>query len=348
MLIHKNELLFASLHNQHLLKKAPCKKVVSDLCGLQSQFANNPKYALRIRGSDFDEKHWKEGLVKTWTLRGTLHVILEKELGLFLSAQGLPEEWHNAWGLEAGRLRYWVDFIMEQISEGVCRREAIKEQCREKGISAEEEGKVFHGWGGVLYEMSRRGLIAYQCGTAKEFVPCENIQWLESDEARAILLRRYFQAFGPASIEDCVYFTGYKRRDISALMSRFEISSQSVSLEGKDYFYIGTLPSAGDIPPCVYLAGFDQLVMGYRDRSRIMEEQFKPAVTTNSGIVHPTILLKGRLQAKWKKDGKRLVITPFTALSSGDKQMISETGENLFAGEIQEISFQREFDGIPR
>jgi hypothetical protein len=340
MLINKNELLFASLYNQHLLKKAPCRKVVSDLCGLQAQFANNPKYALRIRGSDFDEKRWKEGLVKTWTLRGTLHVVLEKELGLFLSARGLPEEWHNAWGLESSRLRYWADCIMEQVGAGVRRREALKEQCREKGMTAEEEGKVFHGWGGVLYEMSRRGLIAYQCGTAKEFVPCGNIQWLDRDEARAVLLRRYFQAFGPASIEDCVYFTGYKRREIVALMNRFEITPQSVSLGGKDYFYVGKLPTARDIPPCIYLAGFDQLVMGYRDRSRIMEERVKPEVTTNSGIVHPTVLLKGRLEAKWKRDGAKLVITPFTVLSAEDKQLISETGENLFAGEIQEISFQ--------
>jgi hypothetical protein len=79
--------------------------------------------------------------------------------------------------------------------------------------------------------------------------------------------------------------------------------------------------------------------MGYRDRSRMIEERFRPELTTNSGIVHPTVLLKGRLEAKWKKDGEKLIITSFTALSSGDKRLISETGESLFAGEIREISF---------
>jgi hypothetical protein len=66
MEIDSRGLLLASLNNQHLLKKAPCGAVVSELCGLQAQFANNPKYALRIRGSDFSEAAWGEGLVKIW------------------------------------------------------------------------------------------------------------------------------------------------------------------------------------------------------------------------------------------------------------------------------------------
>jgi hypothetical protein len=339
MVIDNEGFLFASLYNQHLLRKAPCKKVVSDLCGLQAQFANNPKYALRIRGSDFDEKHWQEGLVKTWTLRGTLHVVLEKELGLFLSARGIPGEWSNAWGLEGSRLQYWSGFIMEQIGAGIRKRESLKMRCREKGMSREEEERVFHGWGGLLYEMSRRGLIAYQSGTVKEFVPSAGIQRLGRDEARAVLLRRYFQFFGPASIEDCMYFTGYKRREVERLIEQFEIAPQSVLWGGKKYFYARKFPSAGEIPSCVFLAGFDQLIMGYRDRSRMMDERFKLAVTTNSGIVHPTVLLKGRLEAKWKKDGGKLLVTPFTTISSRDKRIICETGENLFDGEIKEVRF---------
>jgi hypothetical protein len=337
MVVDKRGLLAASLHNQRLLKKAPCKQIVSDLCGLQAQFANNPKYALRIRGSDFDEKHWQAGLVKTWTFRGTLHAVPETELGLFLSARGAPGEWHDAWGLEGGRLHYWADFITEQIGAGIRGREALKERCRGTGMTEEEEGKVFHGWGGVFYEMSRRGLIAYQCSTAKEFVSCGDIQWPERDEARAVLLRRYFQAFGPASIEDCMYFTGYRRREIDTLLNQFEITLRSILCGGKEYFYAGTFPAGGDIPQCIFLAGFDQLLMGYRDRSRMLDDRFKKDVTTCSGIVHPTVLLKGRLMAKWKKDGKKLIITPFAPISSRDKRIISETGEGLFAGEINDL-----------
>ena len=79
-MINKKELLYISLRNQHLLKKTEKSIVVSDLCGLQAQFANNPKYALRIRASDFSEMGWGDKLVKIWSLRGTLHAVKIDEI----------------------------------------------------------------------------------------------------------------------------------------------------------------------------------------------------------------------------------------------------------------------------
>lgn len=67
----KEQLLYASLHNLYLLEKADTATIVSDLMGLQAQFANNPKYALQIRASDYSENNWYQGLIKTWTFRGT-------------------------------------------------------------------------------------------------------------------------------------------------------------------------------------------------------------------------------------------------------------------------------------
>jgi hypothetical protein len=69
MEIDSHGLLLASLNSQHLLEKAPCDTVVSDLCGLQAQFASNPKHALRVRGNDFGEDTWEDGLVKIWSFR---------------------------------------------------------------------------------------------------------------------------------------------------------------------------------------------------------------------------------------------------------------------------------------
>jgi hypothetical protein len=333
------ELLAVSLRRQYLDAKAPRRQVLSKLCGLQAQFANNPKYALRIRCVDFDEERWHRGLVKTWTFRKTLHTVLESELGLFLSAQGIPDEWRDGWGLPAGRMAYWSAFLMDRINGGIRGREALKKQCREKGISAEEEGQVFHGWGGLLYEMSRRGLIAYHPGTAKLFVPCPPLQTMPRNEARSVLLRRYFASYGPASIEDAAAFTGYKRREVEALIVEFGIKLRRLSCGGKDYYYLGELSGAPDIPPCIFLAGFDQIIMGYRDRSRVMDGEDRPKVITNSGIIHPTVLLRGRLRAKWKKDGPRLLVSPFRPLSPGDRGLIAETGAALFAGEIQDCRF---------
>ena len=113
MKIDKEQLLYARLKNQFLIERAPCATVVSALCGLQAQFANNPKYALRIRGSDFDESSWSDGLVKIWSFRHTLHTIRLDELGVFLSARGVPEKWEDAWELEGSRIERAAFFLLE-------------------------------------------------------------------------------------------------------------------------------------------------------------------------------------------------------------------------------------------
>lgn len=90
----------------------------------------------------------------------------------------------------------------------------------------------------------------------------------------------------------------------------------------------------------MFLSGFDQLLLGYKDKSRVMDVNDKGKVITNTGIVHPTILLDGRLQAKWKKDGTKLIVTPFTRLSNKKRDLIASKGRELFTSEIKDIVFQ--------
>ncbi|GHV34955.1 hypothetical protein FACS1894187_06630 [Synergistales bacterium] len=339
MEIDRTGLLFASLYNQHLLTKAPCLTVVSELCGLQAQFANNPKYALRIRGSDFSETTWEEGLVKIWSFRKTLHTVLQSEIGLFLSARGVPDGWRDGWNIESNRMAYWSEFLLDMIAGGVYGREALKAKCREKGMVREEEQNVFHGWGGLIYEMNRRGMIAYAPGTAKNFVLCRDVKRMEQDEARAVLLRRYFKSFGPATMEDCAYFTGWKKREIQSVIEKHGIQLNPVLCEAREYFFTD-MPDIGEIPDCIFLSGFDQLLMGYRSRSRMMDEQYKRDVTTNTGIVHPTILLNGRIQAKWKKSGNKLTVTPFHKIPQRDRNKIARHGKKLFQDKALEVEFE--------
>jgi len=330
MKIDKEQLLYARLKNQFLIERAPCAAVVSALCGLQAQFANNPKHALRIRAGDFDESSWSDGLVKVWSLRHTLHTVRLDELGLFLSASGVPEKWEDAWGLKGNQVEHAALFLLEQIRFGVDEREELRKACREAGFRQEELDKIFHGWGGVFYEMNQRGLIAYHPGTRKKFLPCSGVSFMETNEARALVLSRYFQAYGPATLEDCAAFTGYKKREILGLIERHGIMLRSVSVGGADYFYLGVLPGVGTIPPCLFLAGFDQMIMGYKNRECILEDEFKREVITTSGIILPTVLLNGRISARWRIDGARLIIVPFVKLSKKDRSTIAAYGKMLF------------------
>ena len=104
-------------------------------------------------------------------------------------------------------------FIRQQIELGTTQREALKQVCRQAGLGQPLVEKVFYGWGGLIKEMCDRGWIAYQSGTEKSFV-LPQVEWMETEQARHILLERYFQTYGPATWADCAWFTGWKMAEI--------------------------------------------------------------------------------------------------------------------------------------
>ena len=82
----RDELLLRRLNGQHLL--TPGENPAGDLCGLQAQFLRNAVHALRIRCGTAKV----DGLVKTWTLRGTVHLEPEADLPLYIRHCGTAED----------------------------------------------------------------------------------------------------------------------------------------------------------------------------------------------------------------------------------------------------------------
>lgn len=78
------EILLRRLTGQHLIAPADKLSVARDLCGVQAQFMSNALHALRIRSSGLDGGTAADGLVKNWTLRGTVHVFAGSDLPLFI------------------------------------------------------------------------------------------------------------------------------------------------------------------------------------------------------------------------------------------------------------------------
>ncbi|MGI6201171.1 MAG: DNA glycosylase AlkZ-like family protein [Christensenellales bacterium] len=319
------ELLLATLERQYLLHKGDRLTVMADLCGLQAQFAGNPRLALQLRAQDFHPDTWQEGLVKVWTHRNTLHAVRRDELGLYLSAKDQAGPWEDSWwGVPKAVKPYWSEVIREQVAAGNDTREGLKAACRARGMDEPLVQRVFHGWGGLIKEMAMadRGLIAYAMGTDKRFVLPGPVNWMDRDAARLTLLARYFTHFGPATLADCAAFTGYGVTETRRLVGLGALPLREVDCGGARCFYLGALAQSRGLPACVLLAGFDQVLLGYRDRGRVMRREDQPKVITCSGIVFPTILLNGRLRARYKVVAGGVQVTPFEPLSDRAQGLI--------------------------
>lgn len=352
--LSRSELLAVTLERQHLLRRdASCAQVASDLLGLQAQFSGGPRDALRARAADFSLDGWGRGLVKIWSHRGTIHVIPSSELGLHLSARDrrspLTELW-DGWGIPAGEAERWADLIRGELEHGSREREELKAACRAAGMSDWLLERVFNGWGGLLKEMCERGMLVYEPGAVKRFmVPPEPPVWMPRDEARAEMVRRYFAHYGPATVQDCAAFLGYRSTEVAGLIRRAALPLREVTCGGSTLSYLGELPSPAEVrvPGCVLLATFDQLVLGYRDRSRLIDLRDLARVTNRAGIVFAVVLYRGRARARWKREGRRVTLTEFRPLSDTARATIAGRVRRFFSPERVDVRFQGEKDAPP-
>jgi len=346
------ELKIRQLTNQHLLAPADKMTVVRDLCGVQAQFFPNAMHSLKLRSNDYDEQTVGQGLVKNWSVRGTVHVFAESDLPLFIRCNngecyrknewGGYTFWNNerrVWALTPERQRYFSDIIISAVSERAYTRDELKELCRAHCMDAEEEGSMFEAWGRGIRELCERGFMHYVVQEKKAYIASPEFEPIPEEEAKLEIARRYFTNMGPATIHDAMYFTGAKQAEAKNWLKALPV--ESVECEGKTYYYIPNGKSYdNEIPPCIFLAGFDQLMLGYQKKESIyLPQEHLRGIFNLAGIVMPPILLNGKVVGKWKKKDSKLWITLFEALAAKDRKIIQRTAECFWNCELK-ITFE--------
>ena len=334
-------LLYNSLKGLHLLDKADTHTVVSDLMGLQAQFTNYPKASLRIRASDYQEADPFRGLVKIWSHRGTMHLVPEDELGIHLAALDNAGPFQDGyWGISRQDAERWAPFIQEQIGRGNNTRDGLKAACEKAGMREELLHQAFYGWGGLIREMVTRGMIVCGTGTQKEYFIPGSIDWMDRDQARRIFLRRYFEHYGPATVSDCRYFfSNWKRADMDPLLNELLPHLVCTKIGEKKYYSLQEPVTDGILPACVLVPGFDQLVLGYKDRDRMIDRRFLKELTNIAGIVSPSVLVRGQIRARWKLTGAEFTVSAFDRLLKKDEAAIRRKVKEAFGKQVTGIFF---------
>jgi len=149
-------------------------------------------------------------------------------------------------------------------------------------------------------------------------------------DAAALVLRRYLAAFGPASRRDVAAWAGVAQRDfaeawprLSTVAYRDEHGTELLDLPGQP------LPPASTPLPVRLLAHWDQPLLAYADRERIMPLEVKPLKLTLSG--DPTVTVGGRVAASWsvrrEGDAVQLTVTPHIDIRRADRAEIRAEAE---------------------
>ena len=330
------EIKLRRLAGQHLLAPTDTQTVVKDLCGVQAQFLSHALHGLSIRCTEVNT----DGLIKSWTNRGTMHLFSVDDLPLFLH-EGRTHFLRPVDTLEsdayisADRKAYFADLIVDAVSQGIDEREALKAVCEKAGMTESESQSLFDPWGGTIRALCEVGRLCHKVQEKKAYMLCPPFEPMKEASARLELLRRYFTHFGPATIKDAAYFFGTTQSQVKSYLSALPL--EITNLGGKAYFYIGTVSSIDQIPDCLFLAAFDQFLLGYdKTESLVLPKAHLRDIYNLAGIVRPAVLVKGQVAGWWNLKGHKLKIALF---SPADRKMIATAALQQWP-ELKSIVFE--------
>jgi len=131
-----------------------------------------------------------------------------------------------------------------------------------------------------------------------------------------VLVRRYLEGFGPASIADIGRFALVQRSRVKAAVQAL---GELARLEGPDGTVLYDVPGAPlpaeDVPaPSRLMAMWDSILLAYADRGRVIPPGYQKLVTRTNGDVLPTVLVDGYVAGVWRAVGDGIEVTAFHPL----------------------------------
>jgi hypothetical protein len=137
------------------------------------------------------------------------------------------------------------------------------------------------------------------------------------DRSLGILVRRYLEGFGPATVADVARFAMVQRvRVKTAVASMGDALERLDGPEGSVLYDVPGAPRPDadlEAPPRL-LPMWDSVLLAYDDRSRIVPDAYRPIVARNNGDVLPTLLVDGSVAGVWRMGEGGVEVTAFRRL----------------------------------
>ncbi len=287
-------------------------------------------------------------IVRTWLLRGTLHIVAGADVGWMLSLlapkliAGYARRYRELELDEPTMMRSndllasWLDGetqtsppnplsnALERGSNTVSRtfsRAELLARLEENGIVTKGQRGIYILQRAALDGLLCRGLTRGGDDLYRALRPA-SAKTLAQDEALAEFARRYFSSHGPATFQDFVWWTGLKTSDARA---GFEAVKSEFVAEtiGDQTYWMPQESKAKNHDPIHLLSGFDEYILGYKDRSAVLDAEYANQVCPGgNGVFYPTIVSQGRVVGTWKRAFKKgsVIVTPspFTTLNADE------------------------------
>lgn len=165
------------------------------------------------------------------------------------------------------------------------------------------------------------------------WVPGEPLPQLPAAEARAELVRRWLAAYGPGTVADLKWWTGWNLGDVRRAL--VAVGAEEVALEQQEPGYVlpgDSGPTAAVPPYAAMLPSLDPTGMGWVQRDWYLPPEHTAELFDRTGNIGPTVWWDGRIVGGWaqRPDGE-LVWRLLDDVGAEAKAAISAEAERLAA-----------------
>ncbi len=326
-------------------------EVVQAVSGVNAQLPSAMALSLRARvqGLTLQDietcRVGERALVRTWCMRGTMHLLAAKDIDWLLSAIP-PAQTRSGWrwlerrgGLKGERAQQVLDAAHQVLrAKGPMTRRALMD------VLAKDYGEpVRRAAAGLVHLNGLLGRVCFGPQEGGEPTYAALDKWLgrkvrvggKPDHGE--LARRYLRGYGPATPEDFAAWWGMGITEAKRAWTLIGDELVQVHVDGETNWMLRTdAPTleAKNVPSrrAILLPAFDTYLLGYRNREFAVPKERQKSVFHGGEIV-PTILIDGCAAGTWRYEpsGKqlRIRVTPFTAFAKPIRELVALEVEDI-------------------
>ena len=316
---------------------------VREAAFIQAQDPQAARLGIRARvtgvtAADVDAARTDRALMRSWAMRGTLHLFPAEDTAWLLSLFCERElRWtrsriHKLMGLDLpaqDRAVKVVRKLLEDRGEPVLRTDVVAELER---AGYDTSSNAIHHLG-RLAVLEGVAFLGPDAGTRTTYVAAS--AWLDPgrppprEAAMEELARRHIGAFGPADERDMAAWSGLGLRECRAALARIGGELGEVEIGAERKWALRSRPLRAPRRPLVRMLGaFDNHLMGHGNRDVSVPVAHLRRVWPGSGIVNATLLVDGIAAGTWKtrRSPGRIEVTlePFDPLIPATLALVEE------------------------
>ncbi|MFE9690804.1 winged helix DNA-binding domain-containing protein [Micromonospora sp. NPDC005806] len=291
-------------------------EVVEWFGAMQAQDVASGEWSLGVRlpgrtQADVRAALERREALRTWPMRGTVHLVPSRDAHWMLAVTGVrtlagAAARRTQLGLTEADADRAADVLGTALAGGsrLTRAECLA-TLHAAGLDTGGQ-RGYH----LLWYASQRAVtcIAPHVGKEQTFALLD--EWVpdprrpDRDEALGILARRYFRSHGPTTRQDFAGWTGLTATDARRGIAVAGDALTTVEVDGAEAIVDAALLDAPREPvdDVHTLPGFDEYLLGFKDRALMLDPAHKQAVIPGgNGVFQSIVVRAGRVVGTWKR-----------------------------------------------